>query len=185
VPPMQTTHSISAGAAGIETPPEFKLLIAYDDFANGRYAMRFLERLVDEFGRLFSFIPRLLKFEDLMRPQVAEQVEKEAAEADMVVVAAYGEADLPTLVKDWLCKLGPRKGKDDGTLVALFSSGKEGTASHRPAQWHLRKAARRSDREFVCNPIDWPAKEATFPVEITWRINGRVNAGSRQAECPA
>jgi hypothetical protein len=173
------------GRGCLEAPTEFRLLIAYDDFANGRCAVRFLEKLVDEFGKLFTFIPRLLKFEDLMRPQVARQVEHEAAEADMVVVAAYGDADLPVLVRDWLGKLGPREGNREGTLVALFSSGKKGPVNHRPAQWHLRQAARRSERKLLCNPIDWPTKEAAFPVEITWRLKPRLSSGIQSADCSA
>jgi hypothetical protein len=42
--------------------------------------------------------------------------------------------------------------------------------------------ARRSERRFLCNLIDWPAKEDAFCVDITWRHEGRVNSQSRQAE---
>jgi hypothetical protein len=181
---MQTRQCISgAGATGFDTPPAFKLLIAYEDFANGRWAMRFLETLVDEFGKLFIFMPRLLRFEDLTRPEVARQAEDEAAEADMVVFAAYGDADLPSLVKDWVRKLGLRRGQGDGALVALLSSSKQGATNYAPSQRHLRAAARRSERKFLCNPINWPAREAAFPVEITRRNDRQMSSHPRRAQC--
>jgi hypothetical protein len=184
---MQTAHSISATRrAAFAAPPEFRLLLAWDDFASGRRAVCFLERLVDEFGRMFTFVPSFLRFEDLRQPHVAQQMEDQAAEADLVVIAACGDAELPLLVKDWIRKLGAEKEHSDGALVALLSPGESGFVNDRPVHWHLSEAARRSGRKFLCNPIDWPAKEAAFPVEITWRNNQRGGDSQlRQAECPA
>jgi hypothetical protein len=63
--------------------PKLSLLIGYDDFANGRRAISFLRYLKEAFGDLCMFNPQFLRFEDLMRPQVAQEMGSDAAMADM------------------------------------------------------------------------------------------------------
>jgi hypothetical protein len=183
---VQTAHSIPVRlATDLEGPPELKLLIAWDDFANGRRAICFLERLLEDFGRIFTFTPIFLRFEDLLRPETAAQMKDEATQADLVVIAAYGDADLPVVVTEWIQNLGARKDHNDSPLVVLLSSNERGNVNDRPVQWRLHERAGRSGKNFLGNAIVWPTSGPTLPAEITWRSNRQVNARSRRAECPA
>ncbi len=180
---MRTAYATAlTPAPGFEPPPEFKLLIAYEDFANGRRAMMFLERLVEEFGRLFTFVPRFLKFEDLTKAQVAEQMEKEALEADLVVVAAYADGEWPGPARAWIRELEIRRGKRDRGLVSLLNSRQEASPNDRPAQWRLRAATKRGRSHALRQPVAWATKEEAFPVEITWRSHARLKAEARPTD---
>jgi hypothetical protein len=183
---MERTHSIPVlMGSHLEAPPEIKLLIAWDDFANGRRAICFVEQLQKDFGGMFTFTLSFLKFEDLMRPQTAAEMEGKAGEADMVIIAAYGDADLPVVVKDWMQNLGAGKGDSDSPLVVLLSSDERGSMNDRPVQWRLGEAAGRSGRNVLGNAMAWPAKRAGLPVEMACRCNRRVEARAQHAECPA
>ena len=186
---MQTVESIFAAANfASEEAPEFKMVIAYDDFANGRCALNFFERIVAEFGERFVFVPGFLKFEELLWPRVGQRVAREVAEADMVVIAAYEEADLPSLVKDWLRTWGHARRRNKAALVALLSASQDGTMLRTPVRSHLQQVAQRAGMKFLCN-IDWPKKDVQFPVEIGQQTgNGRsqgISAGQTFARSSA
>ena len=170
---MQTDDLTRDGAVlNIDEVPVLKLVIAYDDFANGLCAMNFFQSLLDEFGWMFIFVPRFLKFEELLRREVAERVAQEAAEADLTVIAAHEGWDLPALVKEWLQTWKGSPKNEDGPFVALLSTPEEASSWRRPVEAHLRKVARRTQKTFLCNQISWPTKEVRFSVEIHHRVNG-------------
>ena len=156
----------------LDEVPVLKMVIAYDDFAHGMCALHFLESLIADFGEMFTFVPRFLKFEELLRWDVAEQVSKEAAEADLTVIAAHEGWDLPALVKEWLQTWKGSPKNEDGPFVALLSTPEEASSWRRPVEAHLRKVARRTQKTFLCNQISWPTKEVRFSVEIHHRVNG-------------
>jgi hypothetical protein len=166
---MQTIESVFAtDNFRAEEAPEFKMVIAYDDFANGRWAMKFLDWIVAEFGKLFIFVPTFLKFEELFWPEVGRRVARTVAEADVVVIAAYEDSDLPSLVKDWLRTWGRARRRNETTLVALLSASQDSTALQAPVRSHLQQVARRTGMKFLCD-IDWPKQDFQFPVEIDQR----------------
>ncbi len=191
---MQTVESFLADASfRSEETRVFQMVIAYGDFANGRCAMNFFDRIVAEFGKMFIFVPSFLKFEELLWPEVGDRVVREAAEADMVVIAAYEEADLPSLVKDWLGTWEKVEKRNETALVALLSASQDSTVSRTPVRSHLRQVARRAGMKFFCNHhIGWPRKDVQFPLEIIHRADrgGQrsftsqpfTNAGGRNGE---
>ena len=156
----------------LDEVPVLKMVIAYDDFAHGMCALHFLESLIADFGEMFTFVPRFLKFEELLRWDVAEQVSKEAAEADLNVIAAHEEWELPALVKKWLRTWKGNTVNEDGAFVALLSTPPRTVFWRRPVEAHLRKVALRTKRTFLCNQIEWPRKDVSFSVEIKQRLNG-------------
>lgn len=159
--------------------PVLKLVIAYDDFAHGLCAMNFVKWLIDDFGRLFTFVPRFLRFEELLRRDVAGQAAQEAEEADLIVVAAYEEGDPPAVVQEWLQTCTGQAKKEDGAFLARLSTSEEGGSWKKPVEAHLRRQlAQRTKTEFASTQIDWPAKEVGFPVRISHKQNGRSKSKS-------
>jgi hypothetical protein len=161
---MQMAPTIFAsGYAAAEEAPEFKLVIAYEDFAHGQYAIKFFEWIVAKFGELFTFVPHFLKFEELLWPQVNQQVTRELADASMVVIAANEETDLPLLVKDWLRSWETANISDETALVALLSFCRGKRTVQTPVRSQLKKIARRTGMKFFFKPIGCPPEEARFP----------------------
>jgi hypothetical protein len=99
----------------------FRLVVAYDDFANEIRAREFYGRLVESFGKTITFVPRFLKFEELSGPRVRENLAGDVAAADMPVIAAYENADLPSLAADWIQTWRVKAKRDDGTWLVLLS----------------------------------------------------------------
>jgi hypothetical protein len=128
---------------------EFKLVVAYDDFGGAACARRFFERLVESFGEFLTFIPRFLKFEELLRPRIGERLAKEAAVADMVVFVANEDGDLPDLVEEWIRTWETTTGIEGRRLLALLSTSHRENDQCTPVQWRLRQAARRAGMKFV------------------------------------
>lgn len=175
---MKTAQYESASAVPRRRGQDFNLVIAYEDFANGLCAMRFFEDLLDDMGRVFTLIPRFLKFEELQRPRLRECVAAEAAQADMVVVAANEGAELPGLVKTWLNGWRSAGNRDDRSLVALISAPAGHKVHRKPVRSLLQEVARSKGMRFLCQeifdeepvfPIEisgWQTRDAAFPVEI-------------------
>lgn len=162
------------GTAGLrlDDTPELKLVIAYESFADGLCALRFLEKLLQDFGRLFTFVPRFLKFEQLLQPEVAARTSAEAAAADMVIVATSEGTELPALIKKWISQWDAQPGEahSDGALVALLSSARACRDGLTPIRSYLCRLAERTGRKFLCHQIEWAKTEMAFPVEIK-RVN--------------
>jgi hypothetical protein len=179
---MQPALSVLADLDGAE-PAELKLVIVYDDFANGRYAMDFLERLIQNFGRLFTFVPRFLRLEELREPCLDASLTEEAGRADMVVIAAREEAELPgrveTLMRAWE---GEARG-DEGALIALLRPIWKGSANQAGVRSHLEQVARRAGRTFLCKQIEWPEEPTEFAVTITQRTPAVPDNGLQTPSC--
>jgi hypothetical protein len=128
---------------------EFKLVVAYDDFGHASCARCFIERLVESLGKILTFIPCFLKFEELSMPHVGERLTREVALADMVVIVAYEHADLPDPMEEWLRSWETTKRIEGRQLLALVSTSHRGNRRGTPVQSCLLQVARRIGMKFV------------------------------------
>jgi hypothetical protein len=128
---------------------EFKLVVAYDDFGHANCARCFVERLMESFGKILTFIPCFLKFEELSMPHVGERLSREAALADMVVIVAYEHADLPDPMEEWVRSWETSKRIESRQLLALVSASHRGNRRRTPVQSRLLQVARRTGMKFV------------------------------------
>jgi hypothetical protein len=164
---MQMGKTIFAtNFAAPEEVPEFKLVIAYEDFAHGQYAIKFFEWIVAKFGDLFTFIPHFLQFEELLGPQVRERITRELTDTSMVVIAANEDADLPLLVTDWLRSWETVNIGNESALVALLSFYQDNRSRRSSVRSQLERVARRTGMKFFCKPIDWPRDDNRQPAEV-------------------
>ena len=180
---MQTIDATTAAATlEFDEAPEFKLVIAYDSFANGRCAMKFFEWLMEDFGKLFTFVPRFLRFEDLLWPDLQEEAAREAAEADMVVIAANQGGDSPLSTKECIRSWEANIRNNGCAFVALPSNCQGDDSCRTTVQSHLRQVARQNGMKFLCKQIHWPDKDVEFPIQIrrrsrtegTWPMTDRA-----------
>jgi hypothetical protein len=143
------TEGFAATSPNSDRGSEFKLVVVYDDFGNGICAKKFFDGLAESFGKILTFIPRFLKFEELLSLHVGERLAKEVAVADMVVFVADEYADLPDFVEKWIRTWETTTRIERSRLLALFSTRHRENNRRTPVQSCLRQAARRARMKFL------------------------------------
>jgi hypothetical protein len=150
-------------ARGPVQMPELKVVIAYDDFANGRCALNFYEQLVESFGSQFTFEAHFLKFEELLSPEFRARWTAEVAGADMIVITAHEGGELPALFKEWIRSWTPRKTDGSTALIALVNMSGETASRRTPVRSHLHEVAKAKGMEFISRRVAWSGEEVRRP----------------------
>src|SRR5207302_11130541 len=99
----------------------FKVVVAYEDFFTGEQAKATIDRLLQQFEWRHNIALTLWHFDVLKEPALNEIAIRDAAQADMVVVAVDANSELPAEVTNWLEQWTPWKTKGEGVLVALLN----------------------------------------------------------------
>lgn len=165
---MQKTLLRSALDCGAATPPDVRLVVAYDDFANKMCALRLLEGLAKDLGKSFCIAPCYVKFEQLLDPETARRTAAEADTADMVVVVTCEGAELPPPVKRWMSRWKRRVAATarPGALVVVLNSVQGARSVRTPIQSHLSRFAKTHGMRYICQHIQWARDDTAFVVPI-------------------
>jgi hypothetical protein len=147
-----------------KSAPSFEVVLAYQDFSSGIRAKEFFDRLVRDHGSLFHFLCHLWKFDVLLAPELGDQAVSDAANADMIVIAAHAQTELPHAVKDWV-ELWLRQTRTPGALVALLEDVQPPVGSPFAVPNYLREVAERGQMKFFCDNLGSP--EIEFPFAVT------------------
>jgi len=170
---MQNTLTLPAlRSREFEGNPTFNVVIAYEDFETGKRAMRTYDYLVQHLGEACVFSNQMWKFEVLDVPKLRSMAAKDAAAADIIIVAAHGDSDLPPGVKAWM-ELWLAEGTHAIALVGLFDAEE---FAENPARTFLTDAARRRKLEFFSQPGLWPGNN-TAPSHVNdqeWLRNDKT-----------
>jgi hypothetical protein len=118
-----------------------KVVIAYDNLDIAKRAEAVYERLARRLGQAFEFQQRLWRFDVLQEDSLRDQAVRDAADADIVIVAMQEDADVPEAVRRWLESLLSRS-TGATALVALLD--RPGSA----VQPYLEEVARRGGMDF-------------------------------------
>ena len=124
-----------------------KVVIAYDNLDIAKRAEAVYDRLARRLGQAFEFQQRLWRFDVLEEDSLRDQAVRDAAEADIVIVAMKEDADMPEAVRHWLESLLSRS-TGATALVALLD---------RPdaaVQPYLEDVARRGGMDFFAHSAE-------------------------------
>jgi hypothetical protein len=132
VPTSQTIHVENAS---------IKIVIAYDSAATARRAEAMYKRLAQRLGDDFDFEQRLWRFDLLEEETLRAEAAKDAADADIVIVATNDDHKLPEGVQSWL-ESSVQQHAGGAALVALLEH------PSAPVQPYLEDVARRSGMDF-------------------------------------
>ena len=136
-------------------PPEFNIVIIYEDADAGRRAKRFSDRLLREIGDQFRCVRNLWSFDVLAITDVRNAAAGIARTADLVVVSASGERELAPQAEEWLDLWGWLIDGSTPALVALFENA-EGEFT-RQIRSVLSALARDKRLEFFPHPTSKPS----------------------------
>lgn len=155
---MQNTLTFPPlGSAELESNPTFNVVIAYEDFEMGKHAKKTYDYLAEHLGYDCQFGNQMWKFDVLAVPKLREMAAKDAAAADIIIVAAHGASELSEEVKKWIEMWLAEKGNAIA-LVALFDC--LSAAQENPIRDYLADVARRGHMEFFAQPGRWPGRAA-------------------------
>src|SRR5262245_65262142 len=100
---MQNTLNFpSLRSTGGEGDLTFNVVIAYEDFETGKNAKKTYDFLVEHLGHECVFSNQMWKFDVLTLPKLKEMAISDAREADIIIISAHGNNDLPPQVKAWI-----------------------------------------------------------------------------------
>lgn len=125
---------------------QFHIVMIYEDAHVGSRAQRFADKLLGEIRADCECVSDLWRFDVLALSEVRNAAVRAATAADLVIVSASGERDLPSAVADWLELWAWMIDGTRPALVALFQDS-EGKCVRR-IQTRLRAIAAKKDLEF-------------------------------------
>lgn len=138
-----------------------KFVLAYEDYVTGTRARMALDKVIRGLGDRFAFIRNTWKFTVLDLPYLRDIAAGEAAEADMIVIAAYEGRDLPPAVHSWIDSWVSRRNGEGGCLLALlidYEDQLQSAASSSVCDY-LRGVAAKANMDFLTQKIEGPNPE--------------------------
>ena len=168
--------------------PPFNIAIVYDDRVAATRAMNVFTGLIRQFGDEFDFQCDLWRFDVLELPEVLEAAVQAGAAADLIIVSARCDHELPAAVTDWLNQCVAMKTPGSAALVGLLEARQRSGDIQRRTRHLLQGAADRSLMDFFLSEVDLPR---TSPALTPEDVQARANTVSpllqgilRQAEPP-
>lgn len=156
---MRAQHllaDLSPETEGNDASSPLRALIVFHDCVAGQRAMRLMEELADKFGDDLELQPYLWSFGLLDDVDWYEAAAREAAQADVLIIATSSPGPLPPAVSHWVEETISRKRGTATAVVALFGSEGNPDEAGSPRLEAVRKAAQQAGLEFFA-PV--PAHE--------------------------
>ena len=152
---MQTTLSQWDSSAELDVTCNLNVVIAFEDVSAGKHAQRFYEYLSERLGGEFEFTRYQWNFSLLKDANVREVAARDAATADIIIVATHGDHDLPDHFKSWI-QLWLGKNANPMALVALFDRPNSCEITRALIRSYLNDVARVGGMEFFAEPDNSP-----------------------------
>jgi hypothetical protein len=145
--------------------PPFRIVIAYEDFDTGLRAKEMLARLSNELNPEFEVQRDVWKFELLGHSPLRKQAALEASAADMILIAARAETELPEHVKSWIEEWAAQRDGRVAALVALLDQ--EEAEPVLPGQApalcaFLQQTAEAAGMDFFCKTGNWQQQDFEY-----------------------
>lgn len=136
-------------------PLLFNVLVAYEDFATGHYALNVFNRLFPGSSQFPDFSTRnVWKFDLLEIAKFRSLAAEEAANADVIIISAHAAVALPVAVKRWLDMWIDERPHDPGAFVVLLSRTAKRVASDLRIETYLEACARKAGMDFFIQRED-------------------------------
>lgn len=156
-------------------PVALKIFVAHEDLPSGIRAVSLLNKLSASLENYLGLGDSAWQMEDnnfwnfgsLLDLDLREQVLAACIEADIIVISAGGQTQLPASVKTWIeSALGRKEGRPSA-VVAIFSGRQEPSTNSLLPIAYLRQLAERHGVDFFSNLDNQPqpgdsAIEAVF-----------------------
>ena len=102
--------------------PLFHVVLVHDDLRAAIRALRVLKRLVHDLAGHFAIRCSMWSFAVLDLPSARHMAIPASAAADLLIISARSDNDLPMSVQDWLARFPALKAPGSAALVCLLES---------------------------------------------------------------
>jgi hypothetical protein len=99
----------------------FKVVVAFDDSATSSPALKTCEYVIQQLGNDIQVRRKIVDFKQETTPQSRAAAARDAAKADMVIVAAREDEQLPLPMQEWMDEWAANRSADEGALVAILN----------------------------------------------------------------
>lgn len=123
----------------------FKVVVAFDNSTSSP-ALKTCEYVIQQLGEDIQVRRKLVDFNEESTPQRRAASARDAAKADMVIVATRDEK-LPDSMQQWLDLWAEKRSTDEGALVALVNGSANGVRDR------LANVARRAHMDFFSSEV--------------------------------
>ena len=152
----------------------FNIVIAYDNGQSARHAIRLVNALAGKFGREFEIQRDLWRFDALALPKMGWLAARSAASANILIIAAEGDGELPVAVRTWLEEWSDNTRPGMAALAALLRE-RSPSADAEPATLRfLRDLAERAGLEFFVG--EFPASRTTSSPSLWFEPGATLDA---------
>ena len=153
---MTNEHALNepAESHGNDAKPKFNIAVAYDSYGAARRALRIFSSLLDAFGDEFDFQCQLWRFDVLALLDVRQAAVRSSTSADMLVVSAEADGEMPAFLKQWLEDSIEGKAPGTAALVGLLEArGQTASEMYSPTRRFLQDAAHRAGLDFFLHEV--------------------------------
>jgi len=158
-----------------DAKPPFNFAIVYDDRMAATRAMNVFTGLLRQFGDEFDFHCDLWRFDILEISEALEEAVRAGEAADLIIISARRDRELPVAVKGWLDRSVAAKAQGSAALVGLLESRQPSADNHSRTRHFLQTAADRSLMDLFLCEVDLPR---TSPGWTPEDVQARANAES-------
>jgi len=165
----------------------FTAVMAYEDASTAERAKKAWDHLVCTLQGHSDPGLRLWKFDVLRIREMRDVAARDAAQADMILIATRGAGELPAEVKAWIDGWLAHKSEaqdDQSTLAVLFDAPPDKVGVPALAQFaYLQRAARRGNMDFLVSTFDQSGATTGFSrlqMAEPLRSTSRMGIGGRQ-----
>src|ERR1041385_796308 len=148
---MQTTlFPFSKSSTELDITSTIQVVIAFEDLAAGKRGKQVYDYLTHRLTD-FEFDHEVWKFSALECPRLLETAARQAAAADIIMLAVHGEKALPEVVKNWI-EMWIGQNGNPMALVVLFDRECEDSPAMGQTRLYLEDAARRGKMDLFMQP---------------------------------
>jgi len=127
---------------------ELKVMLVYEDLGMGVQGKEIFDLIAKEAGGENAARLTVWRFDFFHSAELTRAVSRQAAEADVIIIAPRNPDILPPQVKAWLEQWPPRRKSGTGALIALFDPNVVGHAKSSDVALLLWRAAGRAEMDF-------------------------------------
>lgn len=138
---------------------DFSLVIVYEDQITRAPAGKVCEPLIQQFGGEFDFQCSWWKYDFLKHPHLMEEAVDAAAHADVIILAAYADQELPMEVQHWIRSWEQRRLHQFSAVVALIGRPKGSPEAVTPVETYLESVARAARMDFFAKHFTYASED--------------------------
>jgi hypothetical protein len=134
---------------GLSRSRNFKVVVAFDDTATGSSALKTCDYVIQQLGEDVQVRRKVVDLNQTT-PQRRAAAARDAANADMVIVATLEEERLPKSMQEWMDQWATNRLADEGALVAILN---HGALSRGGVRAHLASVAKQARMDFFSSEV--------------------------------